>query len=255
MLTPAPDRPGSLLSRQDPRLRLIAAALYAVCCSLAQSLIASWLYLAFSFALLAVSGPHLSAVGRRLFSVNLFIAFLWLTVPLTVPPAVPGGELLKLGPLAVSGEGVRLALQVTLKCNAILLAFLAFTAGLDLPRIGACLERLRVPPKLVFLFLFTCRYIYVIGEEWHKLQTAAKLRGFVPRTSLHTYATIGNMLGLVFVNSIDRSRRIYEAMLTRGFTGSFRTVADAGAASGGVLFAAAALPPPVVLAIADFWLR
>jgi cobalt/nickel transport system permease protein len=43
---------------------------------------------------------------------------------------------------------------------------------------------------------------------------------------MHTYRTLGNMLGLIFVNSYDRSRRIHEAMLLRGFNGVFHTVAE-----------------------------
>ena len=46
------------------------------------------------------------------------------------------------------------------------------------------LERLHCPPKLVFLFLFTARYVHVIAQEWHTLLVAARLRGFRPRTSM-----------------------------------------------------------------------
>ena len=157
---------------------------------------------------------------RRLAIANLFIAFLWLTVPWSVP----GTPILSLGPLHLTQEGLFLAGMVTLKCNAILLTFLALTSGLSLPVIGCALERLRVPARLVYLFLFTCRYIHVIKTEWQKLQTAAALRGFVPRTSLHAYRTIANHLGLTVIHSMDRAARIYEAMLLRGFDGKFLTV-------------------------------
>lgn len=218
----------------DPRTLLIAAAGAALCFSCVRNILPSCLSLAFA-ALLAAAGrfPALPLL-KRLAAVNVFSAFLWLTVPLTVP----GESIARLGPLTWSGEGVRLALLVTLKCNAIVLSFAALVAGLSPPRIGSALERLRLPAKLVFLFFFTYRHILVVGDEWRRLRTAAALRGFAPRTSFHTYRTMGNMLGLSCVNAVERSRRMYEAMALRGFAGTFHTVTDMNGSRRDVLFGA-----------------
>jgi cobalt/nickel transport system permease protein len=206
----------------DPRTLLLAAAGAAVCFSLMQSIVLSCACLALALIVSAISRQPFLPLLKRLAGANFFIFFIWLTVPLTMPGESPAG----IGLLSLSREGVALALSITVKCNAILLCFLVFVADLSLPQIGRSLEQLHVPSKLVFLFLFTCRYIHVIGEERRKLQTAALLRGFLPRTSLHTYRTMGNMLGLTMINSIDRSRGIYEAMLLRGFNGAFHTVTE-----------------------------
>lgn len=216
----------------DPRALLLAATGAAVCFSLVQNIALAAACLGFSLILWAIGRPPLVPLLKRLAVANFFILFLWATVPFTVP----GEPLARFGPLSASREGVALALAVTVKCNAILLCLIVLVTDMGLPLIGYSLERLRVPTKLVFLFLFTCRYIHVIGDEWQKLQTAAKLRGFIPRTSLHTYATIGNMLGLTVINSIDRSKRIYEAMLLRGFNGVFHTVTELKAARRDVFF-------------------
>ncbi|NLV97065.1 MAG: cobalt ECF transporter T component CbiQ, partial [Desulfovibrionales bacterium] len=45
-----------------------------------------------------------------------------------------------------------------------------------------------------------------------------------PRTNMHTYRTLGNLLAMVFVNSYDRSTRVYQAMRLRGFSGQFVSV-------------------------------
>ncbi|MCL1985578.1 MAG: cobalt ECF transporter T component CbiQ [Betaproteobacteria bacterium] len=235
----------------DPRTLLLAATGAALCFSLVQSLALAWVCLALALVLAAAGRPPLALLLQRLAVANFFILFLWVTVPF----AVPGDSLAAFGPLSVSREGVALSLSVTLKCNSILLCFLTLTADLSLPLIGYSLERLRIPVKLVFLFLFTCRYIYVIGEEWRKLQTAAKLRGFIPSTSLHTYRTLGNMLGLTVINSIDRSQRIYEAMLLRGFNGIFHTVTELKAARSDVLFAVLFFSTLVCLLAADICLK
>lgn len=219
----------------DPRVLLLAATGAAICFSLIRTMPVAWACLFLAVILVAAGRPRLPLVLKRLAVANVFIAFLWLTVPLTVPGENAG----TLGPFSLSREGVALALSTTVKCNAILLVFLVLVADMSLPLVGAALDRLRVPPKLVFLFLCTCRYVHVIGEEWQRLRTAARLRGFAPSTSMHTYRTIGNMLGLTVVNSLDRSRRIYEAMLLRGFRGTFHTVTDLTTARRDIAFTAA----------------
>ncbi|CAK7058449.1 MAG: hypothetical protein DELT_01315 [Desulfovibrio sp.] len=240
-----------LFCNRDPRTLLLTATGAAVCFSLVQSIPLALACLALALSFTAICKPPLVPLLKRLAVANFFILFLWATVPFTLQ----GESLATFGPLGVSREGVTLALAVTVKCNAILLCFLTLLSGLSLPQIGHSLERLRVPVKLVFLFLFTCRYIHVIGEEWHTLQTAAKLRGFIPRTSLHTYATIGNMLGLTVVNSIDRSRRVYEAMLLRGFNGTYQTLAEATPARNDVSFTVATFFILFVLLFADVYVR
>ena len=241
----------SLLRTFDPRTLLLAATAAAICFSLIQSIVIACAALGVALALAVVVRPPLALLLKRLALANFFILFIWLTVPITVP----GESVADLGLLNVSREGLVLALSVTLKCNSILLCFLVLIAELDIPLVGYALERLRVPAKLVFLFLFTCRYIHVIGEEWQKLQTAAKLRGFIPRTTMHTYRTIGNMLGLTVINSIDRSRRIYEAMLLRGFNGAFHTVTELKTAFRDIFWGASFSILLACLLAADVYLR
>ena len=68
---------------------------------------AAWFGFGIAALLLALSRPPMRPVLRRLAVVNVFIAFLWLTVPLT-----SGGEAIAAwGPLEVSRAGVLLTLS------------------------------------------------------------------------------------------------------------------------------------------------
>ena len=152
----------SLVHAVDPRFRLVAAFVCAVCLAVVRTPEAAWFGFGIAALLLALSRPPMRPVLRRLAVVNVFIAFLWLTVPLT-----SGGDVIAAwGPLEVSRAGVLLTLLVTIKSNAIVMTFLALVATMDSPTIGYALERLRFPSKLVFLFLFTYRYLHVIADEW-----------------------------------------------------------------------------------------
>lgn len=227
----------SFLHRLDPRVRLGIVALAAVCLAVLRNAGSALAALVLAGGLLAVGRPPWGWVTKRVCAVNTFTLFLWLTVPF-----FSGGESLPVwGSVTISRSGVALAAQVTVKANAMLFLFLALAASMDFPTLGHALARLRVPSKLVFLFLFTYRYVHVIADEWGRLRTAARLRGFRPRTDRHSYRTIGNMLGMVFVRSSERAVRVYEAMLLRGFSGRFHSVAVFRACPRDLVFALAAL--------------
>lgn len=230
-------------------MRLAMAGLFSLCTAVLREPLAAGAALALSVAILGLSRPPLKQLCKRVALVNVFVLFLWLTVPLTMP----GAPLLTLGPLTASHEGIALVWLATLKSNAILLTFLALVATMDSPTMGHALERLGVPTKLVFLFLFTYRYLHVIADEWQRLTTAARLRGFSPRTGMHTYRTIGNMLAMVLVNSFDRSGRVYQAMVLRGFQGRFISVVRFKARAKDALFAALWLTATATLVFMDLF--
>ncbi len=223
----------SLIQRIDPRVRMAFAGGLAMCISLLHNLTACCMALALGLMLLAAANPPLRALLQRLGAINIFIVFLWCVTPLTTP----GTPLAQWGVFSVSAEGVRLALLVSVKSNAIACVFLALVATMNAPTAGHALERLHCPPKLVFLFLFTARYVHVIAQEWHTLLVAARLRGFRPRTGMHTYRTLASLLGLLLVRSYERSLRVREAMVLRGFSGHFRSVTVFRAQRGDCLFA------------------
>lgn len=215
-------RDRSRLGGLDPRTRLLSAFGMAVVFSVIRDPALLGMCLAFSVVLVAACRLPVIPLLKGLALANVFVLFMAATLPLTVP----GTPLAQWGPLGWSREGLELALALAVRSNAVLLSFFALVGGMGLPRIGCALAELRVPEKLVFLFLFTSRYIHVIGEEWTRLRTAARLRGFVPDNSRHTYRTLAHLLGLTFIGGLDRARRIHEAMLLRGFRGSFRTITE-----------------------------
>lgn len=232
----------------DPRVCLIIAVIGAFCLSFLHTHLAAVFALFLTASLLFAARPPLLFIRDRFFAVNFFVFFLWFTVPFFVSGEVIG----KIAFLSISREGIDLCLLISLKTNAILFLFLALVARMSPPIIGYALDRLHVPEKVVFLFLFACRYIPVLTEEWTTLQTSARLRCFVPKTSRHTYNTIANMLGMVLVRSLERSTRIYEAMLLRCFTGHFQSVTTFQASFRDVIFVLLSVLCMLFLLLVDF---
>jgi cobalt/nickel transport system permease protein len=209
----------SFLHRIDPGIKLIAAAVWS--CLLAASDNAPLLAgaLAFGLLLCLAARPPLRALLARLAFANFFTAFLWLSLPFSMP----GECVFTLGPLCASGRGIGLALLITLKCNAILAAMNALLGTSTIFALTAALRRLRFPEQLTNVFFFSFRYFQIIHAEHHRLREAMRARCFTTGTSLRCYAVHAWMMGILLARALDRAERTYEAMLCRGYSGRFRS--------------------------------
>lgn len=207
----------SFVHRLDPRVKIVAALVFSALVAVNHSIAACAVALIFPAMLLLAARVDLRLVARRLAVVNGFIAFLWCFLPFTHP----GNIVYAIGPLTLSQEGLSYALLITLKSNAIVLAVMALLGTSQVLTLIHALSHMGVPDKLVHLFFFCFRYVHVIHAEYHKLVNAMKIRGFRPRTNMHTYRSYAYLVGMLLVRSFDRSRRILQAMKCRGFKGKF----------------------------------
>lgn len=234
----------SRLQRIDPRLRLAAAAAFATVVAVSYDPPALVAAVAVSVLLAALSRLPAKVVAARLLVVNGLVVLLWVMLPFTLP----GESLLRVGPLSASREGVLLAAQVTLKSNAIVLAFMSLVATLPPATIGHALHRMRVPDKIVHLLLMTYRYIFVLEDEYQRLARAARIRGFRAGTDLHTYRTYAYLVGMLFVRAADRAERVRNAMLCRGFRRRFHSLQEFRTTGWDIVFAAAMATVVAILA-------
>jgi cobalt/nickel transport system permease protein len=222
----------SLLHRSDPRIRLAAAFVYSCAVALCREFASLTVALILSVTMVVLARLQASEVLKRLLAVNGLVVFIWAVIPFTFP----GETLFHLGPFGAAREGIGLAAQITLKSNAIILAFMALVATMPFATAGHALHRLRVPDKIVHLLLMTYRYIFVIEQEYQRLVRAAGIRGFRPGTNLHTYRTYAYLVGMLFVRAVERAERVRWAMLCRGFQRKFVSLHEFKAGPGSVAF-------------------
>jgi cobalt/nickel transport system permease protein len=222
----------SPLHRLDPRIRLVSATVYSCVVALCREFPALLSALALSMALVALARLRTAEVFKRLLVVNGLVVCIWAVIPFTFP----GEALFRLGPFGAAREGVELAAQITLKSNAIVLAFMALVATMPLATVGHALHHLRVPDKIVHLFLMTYRYIFVLEQEYQRLVRAASIRGFQPGTNFHTYRTYAYLVGMLFVRAVERAERVQWAMRCRGFKRKFYSLHEFNAGAGSFVF-------------------
>jgi len=207
----------SPLHRLDPHVKVVTAVVCSVVVAMLGSMWTLGMALALSLVLVTVARVKATALLRRLLLPNALIAFLWLMLPWSTPGRAIG----TLGPLVATEEGVRLALLITVKCNAILIAMTALLATSTLHEVSAAMGRLGMPKKLLVVLILGLRYLHVIRDESVRLRQAAAVRGFVPGTNVATYRTFAGFLGSLLVRSDERAMRVYGAMRCRGFDGHF----------------------------------
>ena len=212
-----PEITKSIISRLDPRMKLVAVFLFSVIVAVSYKMSALLFALSISVIVVLASKVPIKEIFKRALPVNIIALFLWLFLPFTVN----GNPLFCKGSLCITKEGVLYATLITIKSNTMILMLIALISSTPISTLGHAMHELPVPKKLVHLLFFTFRYIHVIYGEYHRMATAMKIRCFVPKTNLHTYTTYAYMIGMLLVKSSDRAQRVYNAMLCRGFNSNF----------------------------------
>lgn len=207
----------SFLHRLDPRIKFITTIPYIFVIAVMQGTKGPFLALMISLSMIALSRISFKKLIGRLIVVNTFILVLWLFIPFSYP----GETVFNIGYIRATHEGLLYTLSITLKANAIVLATIAILGTSEVFSLAHALVHLNVPNKLIHLFFFFYRYISVLHEEYTRLRNAMLIRCFRPKTNLHTYKTYAYLVGMLIVKSYDRSQKIYDAMLCRGFSGKF----------------------------------
>ncbi|EXJ15073.1 cobalt ECF transporter T component CbiQ [Imhoffiella purpurea] len=223
------------IAARDPRLRILAATLFALITIGLDHLPVALLAFALALSLALTAGIRPGFLLRRLAALEGFMAILLLSLPFTVP----GHAIAEIGPLAASREGLHLAGLILLKANTVVLTLTALIGTLEPVVFGHALARLGVPEKLVHLLLMTIRQIHLLHQEYLRLRQAMRARAFVPRSDRHTWNSYGWLMGMLLVRSLDRAQRVMAAMRCRGFRGRLYLldqprwrIADSGSAAG-----------------------
>lgn len=207
----------SVIHRLDPRVKIVGVAGLSIIIALCSNWTALLLGFFISFSFMMFSRLPFIDTLVRLLMLNGLMLFFWLILPFSYE----GEPLFTIGPLIASREGILFTALLTFRSNIIILACICLVSTTPIFTLGFAMRQLRCPNKVVQLFFFTYRYVHVIHLEYQRLLNALKIRGFKPGTNLRTYRTYAYLVGLLLVRSYDRSLRIRNAMLCRGFRGRF----------------------------------
>lgn len=137
----------------------------------------------------------------------------------------------------VTYEGLMVCWNVLVKSVSSVLLITLLVATTPFNDILHGLAHLRVPRVLITMVSFMYRYLFVLLDETERMQHARLSRWFGGYL-LRQIKVIGNMIGLLFIRSYERSERIYASMLARGFDGSIRRIDNLKFRAADAVFAA-----------------
>jgi len=208
--------------RWDPRIKLASLVFFMFCTASLTQL--SWACLALLAAFISVGVARIPFGHplRRLAAMGGFLGMFLVVMPLTAPPR-SGDTLITFEHfsfLTLNIRGFLLALLICLKASAIALMVEPLLATSPFSVTIQALAGLRAPPVVCQMILLAHRYIYVFQDETRRMVKGMAARGFRKRTDVETLRTIGSFLGMLLVRSFERTQRVYDAMLTRGYNGA-----------------------------------
>lgn len=163
-------------------------------------------YTVFLLVLLLSARLPLRRVLQRLLLLVPFLSFL------AVPVLLNGGF-----PPSPALVEVMLLLILKAACTVFLMMMMIYSQPAQLLFNG--IGNMHFPDKLVSVLFLSWRYAFLIWEKLSQTHKALHSRLFQGGVRVRTYKTYGEIIGGLFVKSIDGSDRVYKAMISRGYAG------------------------------------
>ncbi len=145
-----------------------------------------------------------------------------------LPFTMPGHPVLVVAGLTITDAGLIRFVSIVLKSWLSVQAALLLSITTPFTDLLWAFGSLRLPPTLIAIVGFMYRYLYTLRDEAERLIRAraarsASIPGRRGGGSLIWRArSVGGMVGSLFLRSYERSERVYEAMLSRGYDGQMR---------------------------------
>lgn len=172
--------------------------------------------------MLILAGIPAKTYFKRILMVLPFAGFMMIFMPFVTPGQEVHTFHIFSADLTATSEGLDKAYIFSLRVLLSVLSLSFLTLTTELTRLFNGFIALRVPAILVNLIAFTIRYFTVLSEELQRMRIARKARGFTSGTHLfdfHTMRTLAELIGVLFIRAYERGERVFNAMLSRGYTG------------------------------------
>ncbi|MDR0410307.1 MAG: energy-coupling factor transporter transmembrane protein EcfT, partial [Spirochaetaceae bacterium] len=175
----------------------ISAALLLVAAVYAESLTALLILISACLLLLA---RELRVTALRLIPVNLFMASVWLST--------------------LFGLSLQSAVLYTLRVNAASLVYMSFIIPMSVSALASSMTKLKIPEKLISLFILTYRYIFLMNGRLSTALMSMRLR--CPENGVfYLWRSFAAVFASTMTAAAFRARRVSLAMIARGFNGAF----------------------------------
>ncbi len=200
---------GSLLSRLDPRIKIITFLFFVVFVALtpAKYFLSFYLYALIIAIFILIGRIPLKYVLIRAASVipfALLIAFFSFVSK-------------------SRGEGLLFLWNCLVKAILSTVAMFILMSSTKFPDLLKAFENLKVPGIITMVVSFMYRYIFVAEDELLKMMRAKESRS-VSHSMRSNVLVLPNLIGTLFIRSYERAEGVYIAMYSRGFNDRIKTL-------------------------------
>ncbi|WP_109077152.1 energy-coupling factor transporter transmembrane component T family protein [Aggregatibacter kilianii] len=194
-----------------PHLRLIYLFLWGLVISaLSQPSLLLWLNgaaLVFLAALIYRGREPYFPYIKRWLVFNGFTLLLWATLSWRI-----GADGIELNP-----AGMETALLISLRMNLLLFSLWLLLWKMNDAVLVQAIGKLPLPPKLIWLFVLTVRYIALLGELRQKMDLAMRARGYRAGVNRRTLYVTAQRVALLLVHALLKAETAQIALKCRGF--------------------------------------
>lgn len=221
----------SPLHRLSPNVKVVLTILFILSNALLPD--GHWLGFGFSWGIILLLN-WIARLGMGYTFKRSFIALPFALAAITAIFALPGKTLAEFDflfwHLVATDTGLLRFFSIVVRSWLSVQVAILLVTTTQFPDLIHALEHLRLPRLLITVIAFLYRYIFVLSDEVLRLLRARQSRSASldgkrgGGTVLWRAQVAGNMVGQLFLRSYERSDRIYNAMLARGYQGHLRTL-------------------------------
>jgi cobalt/nickel transport system permease protein len=206
----------SVITRRSPEVRLVGTVLVALAAALLP--LGAWSQIAALAALVAclVAMARLRPADflRRVAPPLGFV----LLVSVAVLFLAPGETVARAGPLRVTDAGLLRFGSATGRAAVALGAAVILVSTTRFTELVQALRSLRAPAIVTTALGLGYRFLYTLTDEVERMRRAARSRNAASGSASRRRLLVG-ITAAALHRSFDRSERVYQAMLARGYTG------------------------------------
>lgn len=221
----------SPLHNLDPRVKVVVTLAFI----LSNALLPDGAWIAFGMAwLLILLLNRISGLGIGFTFKRSFIALPFALAAITVLFSIPGKPVTSfqflMWNLTITDAGFLRFISIVIRSWMSVQMAILLVAVTEFPKVIHALTHLRVPSIITVVISFLYRYLFVLTDEVIRMLRGRQARsaaapGIRSGGSMAWRAQIaGHMAGQLFLRSYERSDRIYNAMLSRGYKGQLMTI-------------------------------
>lgn len=207
------------LSKIDPRIKIVSTAIFIFLAVTGnQNIVKFSFFFIILLIIVAFSKVHILSLFKRILVIIPFVVLVAVFLPF-----FGFGETIKFFGINVYVEGLKKFIDILMKTFLSVFCSAVLVESTDFQDLLKGFEKLKLPTIMVVLISFTYRYFSVIFKEAQRMKQARDVRS-TTHGIIWQIKTFGNILGQLFIRSYERSERVYQAMVIRGFSGEIKTL-------------------------------